>query len=83
NKMSTTLQAPIDLTTIDGIEAYLAGTIYASHAITVLSGGSANYAYRIHLMKPIDGQETLVLKHAEPYIKDTTFAFSVDRQVSM
>ncbi|KAG6870798.1 hypothetical protein C0993_004125, partial [Termitomyces sp. T159_Od127] len=47
-----------DLTTIDGIQAYLTGTIYASHTIVPLSGGSGNYTYRIHLIKPVDGQET-------------------------
>ncbi|KAH0591248.1 hypothetical protein J132_10648 [Termitomyces sp. J132] len=69
------------LTTVDGIHSYLAGTIYASHTIASLSGGLGNYTYRIRLIKPIDGQETLVLKHAQPFIKNTTMAFSLDRQM--
>ncbi|KAG6846035.1 hypothetical protein H0H87_006399 [Tephrocybe sp. NHM501043] len=73
--------SPIDLTSIDGVRAYLAGTTFASHTITALSGGTANFTYRIHIMKPIDDQETFVLKHAEPFIKGSTFPFSVDRQI--
>ncbi|KAG6830350.1 hypothetical protein H0H92_001143 [Tricholoma furcatifolium] len=70
-----------DLTTTDGVQTYLANTIYASHAITALSGGSANFTYRIHLIKPVDGQETLILKHAQPYVKDyVSLPFSLERQ---
>ncbi|KAG6851387.1 hypothetical protein H0H93_005785 [Arthromyces matolae] len=71
-----------DLTTIDGVQAYLQNTDYPSHTVSALSGGSGNYAYRIHLTKPLDGHHTLVLKHAQPFVKDArTIAFSLDRQM--
>ncbi|KAG6874398.1 hypothetical protein C0995_015134 [Termitomyces sp. Mi166 len=71
----------VSLTTVDGVQSYLTGTSYASHTITSLGGGSGNYTYRIHLIEPVDGQETLVLKHAQPFIRSTTMAFSLDRQM--
>lgn len=72
-----------DLTTIPNVQAYLQNTPFASNTITALSGGTANYAYRIHLAAPVDGQSTLVLKHAQPYVKNlASIAFDVDRQVS-
>ncbi|KAG5652930.1 hypothetical protein H0H81_003073 [Sphagnurus paluster] len=72
---------PSELTTTEGVQAYIANTPFASHTVTSLSGGTGNFAYRIHLSAPFEGQETLVLKHAEPYIKNlVSFAFSLKRQ---
>jgi 5-methylthioribose kinase len=72
-----------DLTTESGVEAYLADTPFASHTIASLSGGSANYTYRIRLSTPYEGQSTLVLKHAEPHVKleGSTIPFGLERQV--
>lgn len=70
-----------DLTTDSGVKAYVADAPFASHTITSLSGGSGNYTYRIHLSAPYEGQSTLVLKHAEPYVKGTTIPFGLERQV--
>jgi hypothetical protein len=74
----------MDLTSIYGVQVYLARkTSFASHAITRLSGGSANFTYRVHLSAPFAGRSTLVLKHAQPYVKDLpTVAFGLERQVS-
>ncbi|GLB43504.1 putative phosphotransferase enzyme family protein [Lyophyllum shimeji] len=70
-----------DLTTVAGVHAYIATTPFASSAVTILSGGTGNFAYRIHLDVPFQGQETLVLKHAEPYVKNyRSMPFSLDRQ---
>lgn len=69
------------LTTVAGVQAYVANTPFASSTVTVLSGGTGNFAYRIHLNTPFEGQDTLVLKHAQPYVKDiSTLPFSLDRQ---
>lgn len=71
-----------DLTTISAVKAYLVGTPFASHTITSLSGGTGNYAYRIHLSIPYEDQQTLVLKHAQPHVKNlTTISFGLERQV--
>ena len=43
------------LTTESGVKAYVADTPFASHTISSLSGGSANYTYRIHLSNPYKG----------------------------
>ncbi|KAF8079097.1 kinase-like domain-containing protein [Lyophyllum atratum] len=70
-----------DLTTVEAVGAYLADSPFASGTVTVLSGGTANFAYRIHLDTPFEGQETLVLKHAQPYVKNlASLQFWLDRQ---
>ena len=73
---------PAALTTIPAVEAFLAGTPFASQSITDLTGGTANYAYRIYLTTPFDGHTTVVLKHAQPYVR-TWISVSLDiaRQV--
>ena len=73
---------PAALTTIPAVEAFLAGTPFASQSITDLTGGSANYAYRIHLTTPFDGHSTVVLKHAQPYVRTwTSLSLDIIRQV--
>lgn len=82
--MAATPNTTNDLTTVAGVQAYLADTPFASNTITVLGGGTANFAYRIHLCTPHNEQSTLVLKHAAPYVKNwRQLAFSPDRQVSL
>jgi 5-methylthioribose kinase len=74
---------PVALTTIPDVENFLAGTPFASKSITDLTGGNANYAYRIHLVTPYEGEDTVVVKHAQPYVRTwTSLAFDVSRQVS-
>lgn len=70
-----------DLTTDSGVKSYLADTPFASHTIAGLSGGTGNYTYRIYLSAPHEGQSTLVLKHAEPYVKGSDIPFGLERQV--
>lgn len=64
-----------DLATIVGIQAYLQDNPkFAAHTVEKLSGGSGNFAYRIHLHRAYAGRQTLVLKYTPPYI-----AASVER----
>ncbi|TFK41990.1 kinase-like domain-containing protein [Crucibulum laeve] len=77
----TTTQQP-DLTTEDSVLEYLSATPFASTSVNTLSGGGANYTYRIHLITPYEGNLKLVLKHAAPYVKSIpTLAFDVNRQL--
>jgi len=76
------------LATESGIQTYLQNTVFASHTVKLLSGGSANFTYRIHLHVPIDGMLTFILKYAAPYVaaSATTTAripFSPERQVNI
>jgi hypothetical protein len=78
--------AKFDLTTTYGVKGYLEGTAeFASCGpITKLSGCTANYAYRVALGKPYMGKNTVVIKHAEKYVKDmTTLPFDVSRQAGL
>lgn len=72
----------LDLTTEVGVEAYLAPTPYACTKAEALSGGNANFVFRLHLRRPHEGKDTLVLKHGKPYIKSlATIPFDTKRQV--
>jgi len=71
-----------DLATEEGVRKYLAKTPFESATITPLSGGSANYVFRLHLLASYRGNKTLVFKHAKPYVKDIhAVAFNLERQV--
>ncbi|KAI6098039.1 kinase-like domain-containing protein [Pisolithus croceorrhizus] len=59
---------PETLATAAGVQAYLENTAFASHTVDSLSGGFANFTYRIHLHTPIDGRSTFVLKYAPAYV---------------
>src|SRR6266508_5469233 len=57
-------------------------TVFQTTDVIALSGGTANYAFRLKLASPYLGRETLVLKHAKPYVKqDHLIPFGLDRQV--
>jgi hypothetical protein len=74
----------LDLSTVEGVRAYLTETAFASADIAPLSGGTANYVFRLRLSVPHEGKETLVFKHAKPYVKDyQDLAFDLGRQVRM
>ncbi|KAI0275297.1 hypothetical protein BC834DRAFT_852169 [Gloeopeniophorella convolvens] len=74
--------AEFDLTTPDGVLAYLASTPFASTRAEPLSGGTANFIFRLRLRTPHEGRPTLILKHARPYAAlSPDFAFPVSRQV--
>jgi hypothetical protein len=71
-----------DLTTEAGIERCLANTAFACTKAETLSGGNANFVFRLHLRQHYDGRGTLVLKHGQSYIKSLpTVAFDIQRQV--
>lgn len=73
---------PVKLTTVSAVEAFLAGTPFASQSITDLTGGTVNYLYRINLLTPFDGSQTVVLKHAQPFWKSAAGnSWEVERQV--
>ena len=67
------------------MRTYLTGTLFAaSDRIETVSGGSANYVYRIWLDTPFEGRKTLILKHAKPYVREfKQIAFTDERQVWM
>ncbi|XP_006454280.1 hypothetical protein AGABI2DRAFT_197185 [Agaricus bisporus var. bisporus H97] len=70
-----------DLTTEAGVEGYLSNTAFACTKAEALSGGTANFVFRIHLREARDGKETLVLKHGQLYIKSLpSIAFDIQRQ---
>jgi 5-methylthioribose kinase len=78
----TSTRTAFDLTTEAGVEAYLATTPYPCTKAEALSGGTANFVFRLHLRQPHEGKNTLVLKHGRPYIKNwSTIPFDVKRQV--
>ncbi|KAH9965132.1 kinase-like domain-containing protein [Lactifluus volemus] len=60
--------AEFDLTSSEGVLAYVASTPFASALAESLSGGNANFVFRLHLNKPYEGHQTLILKHAQPYV---------------
>ncbi|KAK7051884.1 APH domain-containing protein [Favolaschia claudopus] len=70
-----------DLSTPTGVQSYLASTKFASHTVTALTGGTGNFAFRLHLVEPYDGKKTLVAKHARPYVASRVeMAFDLKRQ---
>lgn len=72
-----------DLTSPQDVHDYLSKTPFASREVVPLSGGNANYVYRLWLKNPYEGRDSVVLKHARPYVKNhLTLAFAVERQVS-
>ncbi|KAF5323592.1 hypothetical protein D9611_005550 [Ephemerocybe angulata] len=76
-------ESEYDLTTEDGVRSYLAETPFASARVETLSGGSANYVYRLWLESPLEGEiQTAVLKHTKPYVREFKHvAFTDERQV--
>ncbi|KAK2461532.1 hypothetical protein APHAL10511_005995 [Amanita phalloides] len=75
------ISAGPDLTTEDGVRDYLKGTIFASRDIATLGGGTGNFAYRAKLDESYSGKTTVIIKHAQPYIKDLkTVPFDLSRQ---
>lgn len=56
----------LDLSRASDVATFLADTPFASTQVDVLTGGNANYLYRLHLRQPFDGCRTAVLKHSTP-----------------
>ena len=73
---------PVNLMSVFAVEAFLAGTPFASRSITELTGGTVNYLYRIQLLTPFEGSQTVVVKHAQPFCKNAVVgSWEVERQV--
>ena len=72
-----------DLTEPQDVLHYLSKTPFASAEVVPLSGGNANYVYRLYLKNPYQGRDSLVMKHGRPYMKtDSKLALATERQVS-
>ena len=72
-----------DLTEPQDVHDYLSKTPFASTEVVPLSGGTANYVYRLYLKNPYEGRDSLVMKHGRPYVKNyLSLAFATERQVS-
>ncbi|KEP49564.1 putative APH domain protein, partial [Rhizoctonia solani 123E] len=58
-----------DLTTPQGVLAYLSNTCFAATNVQRIVGGFSSFTYRVTLSLPLeDGSTTLVLKHYEGYV---------------
>ena len=72
-----------DLTSPQDVHDYLSKTPFASREVVPLSGGNANYVYRLWLKNPYEDRDSLVMKHGRPYVKGMlSLAFALERQVS-
>lgn len=77
-----------DLTSVEGVEYYLSRTPFAASSVVPLSGGTANFIYRIILQEPYNENSvtpvrTVIFKHAEPFIAaNRDFLYPTDRQVN-
>lgn len=61
----------------------LKGTPYEASSLEVLSGGTANFIYRVTLSQPLeDGTQNVLLKHSEDYIANSpSFKLTLSRCV--
>uniref|UniRef100_A0A0W0FMF3 protein-serine/threonine phosphatase n=1 Tax=Moniliophthora roreri TaxID=221103 RepID=A0A0W0FMF3_MONRR len=71
-----------DLAKPSDLQQYLDSTPFAASEIKVLTGGTANPAFRITLRTPYKGHSTLVVKHAKPYVytSEEKFPIALERQ---
>lgn len=65
------------------ITASLQDGPYATRSLEKLSGGTANFVYRVLLSKPLeDGTKTVVVKHTEGFVAlNPTFKIAENRCV--
>lgn len=74
----------LDLSRPWDVLRYLAGTPFASSRVEPISGGTANYIFRLHLERRYEGMQTLVLKHGKAWLPaDRSFTLSLERQVML
>ncbi|KAG8689672.1 hypothetical protein FRC08_010832 [Ceratobasidium sp. 394] len=58
-----------DLTTAEGVLAYLKGTQFAATDVQLLTGGHCAFTYRAKLQTPLPtGETSVIIKHSEGYI---------------
>ncbi|KAF2786882.1 kinase-like protein [Melanomma pulvis-pyrius CBS 109.77] len=70
------MAVPTSLSSEEGLRAYLTSKSIGHTDVTLLTGGTANYVYRVTL---IDGS-TVIYKHAAPYLSSNpNFAFNPAR----
>ncbi|KAL0068529.1 hypothetical protein AAF712_004243 [Marasmius tenuissimus] len=71
-----------DLSKTSDLAAYLEDTPFTVERIDVLSGGTANFAFRIRLKTPHDGRSTMIVKHGKAYVatSEGKFPFGLERQ---
>ncbi|PVF95315.1 hypothetical protein CPB86DRAFT_788183 [Serendipita vermifera] len=69
------------LTTTEGIQAYLSQTPFSASAVKRLSGGFANFTFRVTLASPDqNGRHSVIVKHATAYAAGwTTIPLNLDR----
>ncbi|KAG7099765.1 hypothetical protein E1B28_001578 [Marasmius oreades] len=67
-----------DLAKVSDLREYLESTPFAAEEIVMLSGGSANYAFRIKLKTSYNGRSTVIVKHAKPYVATSLHRFPFD-----
>jgi hypothetical protein len=73
---------PLKLTSVPAVEEFLAKTPFASRLVASLTGGNVNHLYRVHLLVPFEGSQTVVLKHAQPVLKNSgDITWVLERQV--
>ena len=72
----------LDLSNSQHVTQYLSPTPWVAKSVTPLSGGSVNFAFRIELVEPYRGQESVILKHSKSLLLGSKeFSFSPERQV--
>ncbi|KAG7099764.1 hypothetical protein E1B28_001577 [Marasmius oreades] len=71
-----------DLAKLSDLREYLESTPFGAEEIATLSGGNANFAFRIKLRTAYDGRSTMVVKHAKPYVAKLLdkIPFDLERQ---
>ncbi|KZP34384.1 hypothetical protein FIBSPDRAFT_923907 [Athelia psychrophila] len=74
-------QLKLDLTTADGTRSYLEEHFSLDvESIEALSGGFINFVWRVKLGTPYEGQNSIVVKHAEPFTaRDLSVNAAVER----
>ncbi|KAJ7484924.1 kinase-like domain-containing protein [Mycena galericulata] len=71
----------LDLSTVDGVHAYLSATPFASTLVTPLGGVTKNFTYRLHLETPYETRSTVVLKHARAHtLEAPEVSLGIERQ---
>ncbi|KLO06780.1 hypothetical protein SCHPADRAFT_945806 [Schizopora paradoxa] len=70
----------LDLSKPSDVATFLADTPFACSKADVLTGGNANFVFRLHLLQPYDGCPTAVLKHSKPWSATGQLSLAIQRQ---
>lgn len=71
----------LDLSKPSDVVTFLADTPFACTKADVLTGGNANFVFRLQLLQPYDGCPTVVLKHGKPWSATGELSLAIQRQV--